>query len=235
MALPKLDTPTFDYTLPVSQIPVTFRPFLVKEEKLLLVGKEASVGQQVSAMKQVLNNVILSPDNLDMERLPSVDLEMLFIQLRAKSVQNVVELQYRDKEDNEVYKFNIDLEELEPTINPDHQNEIQLDNDITIELRDPDIGVMTQAGMTVSEGELDNEEVFKLIAGCIVKVYDKDNVYDDFTKKEAIDFVKSFDIKRFEKLREFFDTLPKLTYELNYVNKNKNKRKIVLNGVSDFF
>ena len=235
MALPKLDTPTFDYTLPVSQIPVTFRPFLVKEEKLLLVGKEASVGQQVSAMKQVLNNVILSPDNLDMERLPSVDLEMLFIQLRAKSVQNVVELQYRDKEDNEVYKFNIDLEELEPTINPDHQNEIQLDNDITIELRDPDIGVMTQAGMNVGEGELDNEEIFKLIAGCIVKVYDKDNVYDDFTKKEAIDFVKSFDIKRFEKLREFFDTLPKLTYELNYVNKNKNKRKIVLNGVSDFF
>ena len=235
MALPKLDTPTFDYTLPVSQIPVSFRPFLVKEEKLLLVGKEATVSQQVSAMKQVLNNVILSPDNLDMERLPSVDLEMLFIQLRAKSVQNVVELQYRDKEDNEVYKFNIDLEELEPTINPDHQNEIQLDNDITIELRDPDIGVMTQAGMTVSEGELDNEEIFKLIAGCIVKVYDKDNVYDDFTKKEAIDFVKSFDIKRFEKLREFFDTLPKLTYELNYVNKNKNKRKIVLNGVSDFF
>jgi len=235
MALPKLDTPTFDYTLPVSQIPVTFRPFLVKEEKLLLVGKEASISQQVTAMKQVLNNVILSPDNLDMERLPSVDLEMLFIQLRAKSVQNVVELQYRDKEDNEVYKFNIDLEELEPTINPDHQNEIQLDNDITIELRDPDIGVMTQAGMNVGEGELDNEEIFKLIAGCIVKVYDKDNVYDDFTKKEAIDFVKSFDIKRFEKLREFFDTLPKLTYELNYVNKNKNKRKIVLNGVSDFF
>ena len=235
MALPKLDTPTFDYTLPVSQIPVSFRPFLVKEEKLLLVGKEASVGQQVSAMKQVLNNVILSPDNLDMERLPSVDLEMLFIQLRAKSVQNVVELQYRDKEDNEVYKFNIDLEELEPTINPDHQNEIQLDNDITVELRDPDIGVMTQAGMTVNEGEMDSEEIFKLIAGCIVKVYDKDNVYDDFTKKEAIDFVKSFDIKRFEKLREFFDTLPKLTYELNYVNKNKNKRKIVLNGVSDFF
>lgn len=235
MTLPKLDTPTFDYTLPVSQIPVTFRPFLVKEEKLLLVGKEASVGQQVNAMKQVLNNVILSPDNLDMERLPSVDLEMLFIQLRAKSVQNVVELQYRDKEDNEVYKFNIDLEELEPTIDPNHQNEIQLDDELIIELRDPDIGVMTQAGMTVNEGELDNEEIFKLIAGCIVKVYDKDNVYDDFTKKEAIDFVKSFDIKRFEKLREFFDTLPKLTYELNYVNKNKNKRKIVLNGVSDFF
>ncbi len=236
MALPKLDTPTFDYTLPVSQIPVTFRPFLVKEEKLLLVGKEANVAQQVNAMKQVLSNVIISPVNLELEKLPSVDLEMLFVQLRAKSVQNVVELQYRDKEDNEVYKFNIDLEELEPTIDPNHSNEIALDKDLTIELRDPDIGVMTQAGMNVGEGDdIDNEEIFKLIAGCIVKVYDKENVYDDFTKKEAIDFVKSFDIKRFEKLREFFDTLPKLTYELNYVNKNKNKRKIVLTGVSDFF
>jgi len=235
MALPKIDTPTFEYTLPVSGIEITFRPFLVKEEKLLLVGKEASVGQQVSAMKQVINNVVLSPENLDIEKLPSVDLEMLFIQLRAKSIQNVVELQYRDKEDDEVYKFNIDLDELQPTINPDHKNEIELDKDLIVELRDPDIGIMTKAGMNVGDGDVESEEVFKLIAGCLVKVYDKENVYDDFTKKEAIDFVKSFDIKRFEKLKEFFDTLPRLTYELNYVNKNENKRKIVLNGVSDFF
>ena len=234
MALPKIDTPTFEYTLPVSGIEITFRPFLVKEEKLLLVGKEASVGQQVSAMKQVINNVVLSPENLDIEKLPSVDLEMLFIQLRAKSIQNVVELQYRDKEDDEVYKFNIDLDELQPTINPDHKNEIELDKDLIVELRDPDIGIMTKAGMNVGDGDVESEEVFKLIAGCLVKVYDKENVYDDFTKKEAIDFVKSFDIKRFEKLKEFFDTLPRLTYELNYVNKNE-KRKIVLNGVSDFF
>ena len=164
-------------------------------------------------------------------KLPSVDLEMLFIQLRAKSIQNVVELQYRDKEDDEVYKFNIDLDELQPTINPDHKNEIELDKDLIVELRDPDIGIMTKAGMNVGDGDVESEEVFKLIAGCLVKVYDKENVYDDFTKKEAIDFVKSFDIKRFEKLKEFFDTLPRLTYELNYVNKNENKRKIVLNGV----
>ena len=94
---------------------------------------------------------------------------------------------------------------------------------------------MTKAGMSLGEGDVDNEEIFKLIARCLVKVYDKENVYDDFTVKEAIDFVKGFDIKRFEKLKEFFDTLPRLTYELNYTNKMDNERKIVLNGVSDFF
>ena len=235
MALPKIDTPTYEYTLPVSQIPITFRSFLVKEEKLLLVGKEASVAQQINAMKQVISNVVITPEELDIESLPAVDLEMLFIQLRAKSIQNVVELQYRDKEDNELYKFNVDLEELEPTIYPDHTNEIELDDNLTIELRDPDIGLMTKAGMSLGEGDVDNEEIFKLIARCLVKVYDKENVYDDFTVKEAIDFVKGFDIKRFEKLKEFFDTLPRLTYELNYTNKMDNKRKIVLNGVSDFF
>ena len=235
MALPKIDTPTYEYTLPVSQIPITFRSFLVKEEKLLLVGKEASVAQQINAMKQVISNVVITPEELDIESLPAVDLEMLFIQLRAKSIQNVVELQYRDKEDNELYKFNVDLEELEPTIYPDHANEIELDDNLTIELRDPDIGLMTKAGMSLGEGDVDNEEIFKLIARCLVKVYDKENVYDDFTVKEAIDFVKGFDIKRFEKLKEFFDTLPRLTYELNYTNKMDNERKIVLNGVSDFF
>lgn len=235
MALPKIDTPTFDYTLPISGIDVTFRPFLVKEEKLLLVGKEADVAAQIKAMKQIINNVVISPEDIDVDELPSVDLEMLFIQLRSKSVQNVVELQYRDKEDNELYKFNIDLDELTATTFDNHVNEIVLDDKITVELKDPTIGIMTKAGMNVGDGNIETEEIFKLIAGCLVKVYDEDNVYDDFTKKEALDFIKSFDIKRFEKLKEFFDTLPRLTYELNYVNKNDNKRTIVLNGVGDFF
>ena len=235
MALQKIDTPTFDYTLTISDIDITFRPFLVKEEKLLLVGKEADVAAQIKAMKQIITNVVITPEDLDVESLPSVDLEMLFIQLRSKSIQNVVELQYRDREDNELYKFSVDLDELAPTTYENHQNEIVLDDKITIELRDPTIGIMQKAGMNIGDGDVESEEIFKLIAGCIVKVYDEENVYDDFTKKEALDFVKSFDIQRFEKLKEFFDTLPRLTYELNYKNKNGNDRKIVLNGVADFF
>ena len=236
MALPKIDQPTFEYTLPVSGLEITFRPFLVKEEKLLLIGKESDVGAQINAMKQVVSNVVLTPKDLDVSDLPSLDLEMLFIQLRSKSIQNYVELQYRDVEDNEVYKFNVNLDELTPTIDETHNNEIAIDDKLTIKLKDPTIGIMAKAGMNVGDNkEPDNEEIFKLIAGCLEVVYDDENVYDDFTTKEALSFIKSFDIKRFEKLKEFFDTLPKLTYELNYKNKEGNDRKIVLNGIADFF
>ena len=128
MGLPKIDQPTFSYTLPISQIDIKFRPFLVKEEKLLLIGKEADAKQQINALKQVLNAVIIEPEDIKVDDLTSVDIEMLFIQLRSKSVQNVVELQYRDVEDQEIYKFNVDLDELQPTINPDHKNEIAIDD-----------------------------------------------------------------------------------------------------------
>ena len=95
--------------------------------------------------------------------------------------------------------------------------------------------MMTKIGVGMNDSEPSTEDVFKLVAGCLVSVYDKEEVYDDFTMKEALEFVKSFDVKRFEKLKDFFDTLPKLTYELNYKNKLGNDRKIVLNGLADFF
>ena len=235
MGLPKIDQPIFDYTLPISQIDIKFRPFLVKEEKLLLIGKEADVKQQLNAMKQVIKNVIIEPSDLVVDDLTSTDVEMLFIQLRSRSVQNVVELQYRDTEDKEIYKFNVNLDELEPTIDPNHKNEIQLDDQYTLILKDPTLGMMTKIGIGMNDGEPSTEDIFKLVAGCLVSVYDKDEVYDDFNMKEALEFVKSFDVKRFEKLKEFFDTLPKLTYDLNYKNKLDNDRKIVLNGLADFF
>ena len=235
MGLPKIDQPIFDYTLPISGIDIKFRPFLVKEEKLLLIGKEADVKQQLNAMKQVIKNVIIEPSDLVVDDLTSTDVEMLFIQLRSRSVQNVVELQYRDTEDKEIYKFNVNLDELEPTIDPNHKNEIQLDDQYTLILKDPTLGMMTKIGIGMNDGEPSTEDIFKLVAGCLVSVYDKDEVYDDFNMKEALEFVKSFDVKRFEKLKEFFDTLPKLTYDLNYKNKLDNERTIVLNGLADFF
>ena len=234
MALPKIDQPTFEYTLPISGIEVTFRPFLVKEEKLLLIGKEADVKAQLNAMKQILKNVIIEPTDIVIEDLTSTDVEMLFIQLRSRSVQNVVELQYRDTEDQEIYKFNVDLDDLQPTIDPKHSNEVKIDDQYTMVLRDPTLGMMSKVGMNIGE-EPNNEDIFKMIAACLVSVYDKEEVYDDFTQKEALAFLQSFDVKRFEKLQDFFNTLPKLTYELNYKNKEGNDRKIVLNGLADFF
>ena len=116
MALPQIQQPLFDYTLPVSGIDITYRPFLVGEEKILLVGKESDAKAQMKAMKQILSNVILSPEDIKVDDLTAVDVEMLFIKLRAASVQNVVELKYRDNEDQKTYDFTVDLDELEPVV-----------------------------------------------------------------------------------------------------------------------
>lgn len=234
MALPKIQQPHFDLTLPVCQKKIKFRPFLVKEEKILLVGKEGGQSQQMSAMKQILKEVVVSPKNFNPNDLNLCDMEYLFLNLRARSVQNVVELKYRDREDEQVYDFTIDLDELEPTFHEDHVNEIDLDGNIGVKLREPTLGMVEK--LDIQEGEEANRDnVYKLLAGCIEQVYDKKEVYDDFTTEEAIEFLQNLDMVMFEKIKQFYDTLPKLTHELTYVNKNGNNRSIKLQGLADFF
>ena len=236
MALPKIQQPLFDYTLPVSKIDITYRPFLVGEEKILLMGKEQDAKAQIKAMKQIITNVIQTPEDIKVDDLTTVDVEMLFIKLRAASVQNVVELKYRDTEDNKTYDFNVDLDELEPVIDEDRSYEVDLDGNIGIRLKDPTIGLLSKLGLNLEQGqEMDNESIYKLIAGCIESVWDSEEVYDNFTQKDALEFLQSMDVKRFEKVQEFFERAPKLTYELNYENELGNKRNIKLEGLSDFF
>ena len=236
MALPKIQQPLFDYTLPVSKIDITYRPFLVGEEKILLMGKEQDAKAQIKAMKQIITNVIQTPEDIKVDDLTTVDVEMLFIKLRAASVQNVVELKYRDTEDNKTYDFNVDLDELEPTIDEDRSYEVDLDGNIGIRLKDPTVGLLSKLGLNLEQGqEMDNESIYKLIAGCIESVWDSEEVYDNFTQKDALEFLQSMDVKRFEKVQEFFERAPKLTYELNYENELGNKRNIKLEGLSDFF
>jgi len=161
-------------------------------------------------------------------------MEYLFMKLRARSVQNIVTLKYRDKEDNEVYDFEVNLDEIEPTIDEDHVNVIDLDGNIGIELKEPTLGLIEK--LDIKEGEeASRESVYKLLAGCIVKVYDSNEVYDDFTEKEAVEFIQNLDMNMFEKLKQFYDTLPKLTHTFEYTNKMGNSRKIKLQGLADFF
>ena len=236
MALPKIQQPLFDYTLPVSKIDITYRPFLVGEEKILLMGKEQDAKAQIKAMKQIITNVIQTPEDIKVDDLTTVDVEMLFIKLRAASVQNVVELKYRDTEDNKTYDFNVDLDELEPVIDEDRSYEVDLDGNIGIRLKDPTIGLLSKLGLNLEQGqEMDNESIYKLIAGCIESVWDSEEVYDNFTQKDALEFLQSMDVNRFKKVQEFFERAPKLTYELNYENELGNKRNIKLEGLSDFF
>lgn len=232
MALPKLKTPVYKITLPVCNVQVTFRPFLVKEEKIMLIGKEAGPKQQVLAMKQVLDAVIQEPQELDVGDLGMTDVEYLFLQLRARSVQNIVELKYRDKEDKKVYDFEIDLDDVKPTINPDHKYTVDLTDTMGMELRDPTLNMMEDIDVDDMEN---SANIFKLIAKCSVKVWDEDEVYDDFTEDEMVDFLGEMDATTFSKLKDFFDTAPKLKHELNYKNSEGNDRSIKLEGLSDFF
>tara|TARA_R110000782_G_scaffold197794_2_gene286930 strand:+ start:646 stop:1344 length:699 start_codon:yes stop_codon:yes gene_type:complete len=232
MALPKLDVPTYSVTLPVSQQLIRFRAFLVKEEKILLTGKEGSAKEQLQAMSQLLSNCVVSPEDFNPGELTMPDVEYLFIQLRARSVQNIVDLKYKDKEDGKVYDFEVDLDEIYPTVHADAENQIQLNDTIGIELQMPTINTMTKLDVDNME---DTENVYKLIAECTVKVWDEEQVYDDFTIPELVTFLKEMDIKMFAKMKDFFEMAPKLTHELHYTNSMGSERTIKLEGISDFF
>jgi|TARA_R110002074_G_scaffold317811_1_gene488258 hypothetical protein len=234
MALPKLDTPLFNITLPVSKQKITYRPFLVKEEKILMMAKEGGSESMLTGLRQILEAVIVKPAKFDMGILSMPDIEFLFVQIRARSVQNIVELKYRDKEDQRVYDFEIDLDELEMTFNKDHNDTIVLDGNISIKLNEPTLNMMET--LNIKEGEIDStDNVYKLLYACTDRVFDADEVYDDFTEEEFSTFIKSMDITMFSKLKDFFETGPKLIHELKYVNKEGNERSIKLEGISDFF
>ena len=148
MALPKITQPEFEITLPVIKRKIKFRPFLVREEKVLLVGKEGAAGEQLNAMINLVEDVVLSPKNFNARDLTATDLEYLFMHLRAKSVNNIVKLKYQDKEDESVYDFELDLNTLEPTINPDREYTLDI-GDYKVELKDPTIGIMEKVGMGI--------------------------------------------------------------------------------------
>ena len=239
MALPKITQPEFEITLPVIKKKVKFRPFLVKEEKLLLVGKEGGAGDQLNSIKQVLTNVVISPKNFDPSDLTVTDIEYLFMHLRGKSVNNIVKLKYKDKEDEQLYDFELDINEIEPTIDPNRSYELSI-GDLTMLLKDPTMGTLQKADMNLdstveADDENQAEKVFGLLAHCLVKVWDANEVYDDFTIEEAKEFIRGMDIKSFEQVQNFFNTAPKLEHTLEYKNSLGNDRSIVLRGISDFF
>lgn len=243
MALPKITQPEFEITLPVIKRKIKFRPFLVKEEKILLVGKEGDAVDQMKAMTQVLKNVVISPKNFNPMDLTTADVEFLFLHLRAKSVDNILKLKYKDNEDEEIYDFEVNIGDIGVNIDNNRSYKVQLQN-LTMELKDPSLEVIAKAGLDiqsaepsdenmVQEGQMDN--VFNLLAHCIVKVYDSEQVYDDFSHKEAVDFLKSMDVSSFKQIQEFYESAPRLEHTIEYKNNLGSDRKIVLRGLSDFF
>jgi hypothetical protein len=233
MALPKLDKPLFDLEIPSKQTTVKCRPFVVKEEKILLMAQQA--GQEkdiVLAIKQVLENCIQDP-TFDSDDLTTFDLEYMFLKLRARSVNNVIEVSYRDNEDDKVYDFEIDLDTVEMLKPKEINNKIMVTDTVGIVMKFPSVKVLENTPENTSAPDL----VEYLVRSCIDQIFDEDEVYlaSEYSEEELQEFIESLDVQTFQKIREFFDSLPSLYHKLEYTNANGNVRVIELKTLSDFF
>lgn len=232
MTLPKLDKPLFELDVPSQNKVLKFRPFTVKEEKILLVaqqdGNEKAI---ILAIKQVINNCC-QDETFDVDKLATFDLEYLFLKLRARSINNVIEVSYRDNEDNKVYDFEIDLDAVE-MIKPEQTNIISITDTIGIKMKYPSVNIIDDAPVEATAGEV----VEYLIRKCIDCIYDEENVYpaDEYDEKELVEWIDGLDVETFNKIRTFFDNLPQMYYKIEYTNSLGNARAIELSSLSDFF
>ena len=233
MSLPKIQYPIFELTLPSNKETVTYRPFTVKEEKLLLISQESEdQKERIRAMRQIVNNCCFNLSQ-DIGLLPSFDLEYCFLKIRSKSVGNIVELKYRDLTDNKIYNFEVDLDELEVAFNENHKTSIKINDDLGIIMKYPTVELLNSIKTDIE----DPETVFEVIKKCVATIYDEDNTYDtkDYTNEEITEFVESIPAKAFEDITEFFETIPVLKHELHYKDSDGTDKTITLQGIDDFF
>jgi rubrerythrin len=243
MALPKLDVPTYEVNLISTGKPVRFRPFLVKEQKLFLMASESNdANEVVKTIRQVLKNCIL--DDIDVDNLPTFDLEYLFMNLRARSVEEVVELQYKcnnnvkdedghDKKCTGVVNFKMNLLEVQATKDPNHTNKIQITENLGICFKYPTFE-MVQKYDDLSE----NQIMMNILVDCIDYIYDKENIYyaKDTPRKELEEFVDNLQQKDVEKFEKFFDTLPEIKKDVHFkCPKCGYEEDITIKGMQNFF
>jgi hypothetical protein len=232
MPLPKIDQPLFDMTIPSTGKKIVFRPFLVKEEKILLIAQQSGNDSEIiRAIKQILNNCI--QDEIDLDTFAIFDLEYAFLKLRARSVNNVVKLAYRDTEDDEVYNFELDLDAIEIEMPEKINSKIVITDEVGMTMKYPSASITDK--MTNFDNEIDLMTFF--IINCIDTIYDEENVYvaDDFSGEEISEFLDGLDVKSFEKIREFFESVPRLYHKIEYTNSIGNERSIELTSLKDFF
>ena len=236
MALPKVNTPTYELVVPSTDEKVKFRPFLVKEEKILLIAMEA---QEQSGILNAVKDIVKSCtfDKFDVNRAPIFDIEYIFLNIRAKSVGEVSTVNLRCPDDNETFvQTEIDLTKVDVQITEGHTNKIELTDEMGMYMTYPTINSFEATGIT----EVSASNMLSIIASCIAQIYDKkgEDVYDakDSTKQEIVDFLESLNSKQFLEIQKFFDTMPKLTHTVTIENpETKVKSDITLTGLNDFF
>lgn len=238
MPLPKINTPIYELELPSTGKPIEYRPFLVKEEKLLLIAMESEDTKQITtAIKTVISNCIITK-NIKVEKLPTFDIEYLFLNIRGKSVGEEIELNIICPDDGETtVPVTILLDDIQITKNPEHTNKIKIDDTLMMEMKYPSLDQFIKSNFDFSTNDTMNQS-FELIASCIDKIYNEEEVWDsaDLTKKETMEFLDQLSSKQFKEIETFFDTMPKLSHTISVKNpKTGVESDVVLEGLTSFF
>jgi tetrahydromethanopterin S-methyltransferase subunit B len=242
MGLPTIAVPQYTLEIPSSGKEVKFRPFLVKEEKILLLAMESEKTEEILlATKTIINNCVF--DDLDVDNMPTFDMEYIFLQLRGKAKGEVIELQYKCPKCEGEIPLNINIDDIKIHKQDNHTSDVKLTEDLGVIMKYPNMKLQMDIAHT-SEESSDIEQLFNTIVKCVDYIYDKENTYPskDHTDKEMTDFLESLTDTQFQKLAEFFSSAPVLKHEIELKCKNKKDKKTcnykeskVLEGLNSFF
>ena len=237
MPLPTIATPTYSLELPSTKKTIKYRPFLVKEEKLLVLALETEDQKDITnAVKSVIKNCIQTR-GIKVETLPTFDIEFLFLNIRGKSVGEEVDVNIIAPDDGITeIPVKIDIDQIKVIESPEHNNQIKLNDELMMEMKYPSLEQFIKNNFDVNQSNFDQS--FDLIASCVNKIYSEDEVWsaDDVTKKEIIEFLEGMNSIQFKDIEKFFETMPKLSHTVKVKNQNTGvESEVVLEGLSSFF
>ena len=236
MALPKLTTPTYELEIPSTDEKIKFRPFLVKEEKILMMAMESKSSADITqAVKDIVNECTFN--KVDISNMPMFDVEYIFLQIRSKSVGEISKLKLLCPDDKKTYAdVDVNLNEVKVQVGDDHTNKIDLGNGMGMIMKYPTIDSFKESGIK----DINPGNMLEVISTCILQIFEDEGkkVYDtkDQTKQEVIDWIEQLNSKQFKDVQNFFETMPKLKHDIKIKNpKTKKESTITLNGLNDFF
>ena len=239
MPLPKINTPIYELVLPSTGKKIKYRPFLVREEKILIMALETEDMKQITnAVVQILNECILTK-GVDVSKLATFDIEYLFLNVRAKSVGETVDVNITCPDDNETsVEMQINIDSIKVQKTRGHKNIIKIDDQYSMKLKYPALDEFINSNFDVENETTDVTKSLSMISSCIEMIYDDEESWDaaDSTKEELEEFIEQLNSKQFKQLEKFFSTMPKLSHKIKVTNpKTGVESEVVLEGLASFF
>ena len=239
MPLPKINTPTYDLTLPSTGKKIKYRPFLVREEKILIMAMESEDMTEITnAIVQILSDCILTKD-VKVEQLATFDIEYLFLNVRAKSVGETVDVSITCPDDDETQvEMSINIDTIKVQKTRGHKNIIKLDDELSMKLRYPSLEQFVENNFETTEGTSEVGQSLSMITSCVDMIYNQEESWEasDYSKKELDEFIEQLNTKQFKQIEKFFTTMPKLSHTIAVKNPNTGvESEVVLEGLASFF